>query len=75
VNDNNNSNNNKNVLYVHCDTVDEDDDDDNNNNNVDNNTYYQCSKWKFKGAGILIKSEKRIYRQKKWKKINGYSIY
>jgi hypothetical protein len=35
----------------------------------------QCSKWKFRSAGIFLKSETSIYRQKKWKKINGSSVY
>jgi hypothetical protein len=30
---------------------------------------------KFRSAGILLKSETRIYRQKKWKKIEGCINY
>jgi hypothetical protein len=35
---------------------------------------YHCSKWKFRSAGILLKIEIRVYRQKKyWKKVDGFS--
>jgi hypothetical protein len=34
--------------------------------------YYQCSKWKFGSAGIVLKKETKIYPQKKGKKLRLY---
>jgi hypothetical protein len=44
-------------------------------NQPSDTTTTQSLKWKFRRAGIFLKSETGIYRQKKWKKINGYNIY
>jgi hypothetical protein len=38
-------------------------------------SYEQCSKLKFRSAGILIKSETMTYRRKTGEKVNGYNIY
>jgi hypothetical protein len=35
---------------------------------------HQCLKWKFRNAGILLKSGTMIYHQKNGK-VNGYSAY